>query len=229
MSLWLLGVQPLLAVVTNTTASKVVPPSEVRVEGAVRGDVTNTAELEDIPALRPPHAEIPPSFQERYGLWVILAGIALLALVGAAVWLMLRPRPPEAVPPDVAARRALEPLSQQPEDGLLLSRVSHILRHYVAAAFNLPAGELTTAEFCRAVAGNGQVGPELSAALGEFLRQCDQRKFSPPPAPAAPFDAVLEALKLIDQAQIRRIATARATAPPNPNLAATPSATGAQI
>ncbi len=56
------------------------------------------------------------------------------------------------------------------------------------------------------------IGPELSAALSEFLRQCDQRKFSPP-APAPPFGAVAQALKLIDQAQTRRLALAQPAAP----------------
>ena len=161
-----------------------------------------------IPPLRPPHAEMPPTFWEQHGMWVVIAGILLLALVCAAVWFLTRPRPPVVVPPDVQARLALEPLREQPEDGALLSRVSQILRHYVAAAFDLPSGELTTAEVCRAIDGHASIGPELSAALSEFLRQCDQRKFSPP-APAPPFSAVAQALKLIDQAQARRLALAQ--------------------
>ena len=144
---------------------------------------TNSLDRTHIPPLRPPHAEIPPTFWEQYGLWVILGGLLLLALVCAVVWFLTRPKPPVIVPPEVQARQALEPLRQQPEDGVLLSRVSQILRHYVAAAFDLPPGELTTTEFCRAIAGHAEIGPELSAALSDFLRQCDQRKFSPlPPA-----------------------------------------------
>ena len=50
---------------------------------------------DDIPPLRPPHAELPPTFWEQHGLWVIVAGSrSLLALVGAAVWCLLRPKPP---------------------------------------------------------------------------------------------------------------------------------------
>ena len=183
-ALWLLANQRVLAATTNSSAPDTVPP------------------------LRPPHAEIPPTFWEQHGLWVVIAGILLLALVGAAAWFLTRPKPPAVVPPEVQARQALEPLRQQPEEGVLLSRVSQILRHYVAAAFNLPPGELTTAEFCRAIVGHDQIGLELSAALSEFLRQCDQRKFSPS-APAPPLSAVAQALKLIDQAQIRRLALAQ--------------------
>jgi len=167
----------------------------------------------DIPPLRPPHAEIPPSFWEQYGLWVVIVAVLLLALVCAAAWFLTRPKPPAIVPPEVQARQALEPLRQQPEDGALLSRVSQILRRYVIAAFELPPGELTTTEFCGAIAGHGQIGPELSAALSEFLRLCDQRKFSPP-APVPPFSAVAQALKLIDQAQTRLAALTGPAAPP---------------
>ena len=163
---------------------------------------------DDIPPLRPPHAEIPPTFWDQYSLWVILFGVLLLVLVCAAVWFVTRPRPLAIVPPEVQARQALEPLRRQPEDGALLSRVSQILRHYVAAAFKLPPGELTTAEFCRAVTGHTQIGPDLSAALSEFLRLCDQDKFSPP-ASIPPLSAVDRALKLIDRSQARRLAIAR--------------------
>ena len=177
---------------------------------------TNAPGPEEIPLLRPPHAEMPPAFWEQHGLWVILVGVLLLALVGTAAWFLLRPKPLAVVPPEIQARQALEPLRPQPEDGPLLSRVSQVLRHYVAAAFDLPPEELTTAEFCRAMASHAQVGPELSAALGEFFRQCDQRKFAPP-VPAPPLGAVTQALKLIElgearRAQLRRAAEAQAAA-----------------
>ena len=58
----------------------------------------------------------------------------------------------------VQARAALEPLRGQSENGALLSRVSQILRHYVAAAFDLPPGELTTVEFCGAIASHTRGG-----------------------------------------------------------------------
>jgi hypothetical protein len=177
---------------------------------------TNTPGPDEIPALRPPHAELAPTFWELYGWWVILAGVFVLLLVCAAVWFLTRPKPPVLVPPEVQARQALEALRQQPEDGAVLSQVSQILRHFLTAAFNLPPGEVTTAECCRAIAGHGQVGPELAAALSEFLRQCDQRKFSPPP-PAPPLSAVAQALKLIEQAQARRAALAQSAAQPTQN------------
>jgi hypothetical protein len=175
---------------------------------------TNNPALDEIPPLRPPHAELPPTFWEQHGLSVVLFGALWLVLVCAAVWFLFRRKPPAVMPPEVEAVQALEPLRQQAEDGVVLSRVSQILRRYVAAAFHLPPGELTTTDFSRAIARQGQVGPELSAALTEFLRQCDQRKFSPP-APAPPLSAAAQALKLIEQAQARRAALAQPVNPPD--------------
>ena len=172
------------------------------------GAATNSPAPDEIPPLRPPHGEIPPTFWEQYGSWVILGGVALLALASVGAWFLTRAKPPVVVAPEEQARRALETLRERREDGALLSRVSQILRHYVIAAFNLSPEELTTAEFCRTIAAQGQIGPELCAALGEFLRRCDQRKFSPP-APAPPLGVVAQAFKLIEQAQARRAALAR--------------------
>ena len=167
---------------------------------------TNPATNSEIPALRPPHAELAPTYWEQHGVAVVVCVVLFLALVGVAIWYLTRPKPPVVIPPEVLARKALEPLGQRAEDGALLSQVSHILHQYVTAAFNLPPEELTTAEFCRAIAGHEQVGADLSAALSEFLQKCDQRKFSPP-APAPPLSVVDQALKLIDQAQARRLAS----------------------
>ncbi len=58
-----------------------------------------------------------------------------------------------------------------------------MLRRYVVAAFELPPDELVTSEFCRLLAGHERIGPELAAAVGEFLRRCDEHKFAPPHSP----------------------------------------------
>ena len=158
---------------------------------------------DDIPPLRPPHAEIPATFWEQHATSVGLIGFALLALLGVALWFAARPKPPVVVPPEVQARGDLEALRQLPEDGRVLSRVSQTVRHYFGAAFALPPGELTTAEFCRAMAANDQVGSELSTTTSDFLRRCDQRKFAPD-APPEPTRAADNALKLVERAEIRR-------------------------
>jgi hypothetical protein len=157
----------------------------------------------DIPPLRPPHAEIPPTLWERHTTGVIVVGMAVLAIAGFAVWLALRPRPPVIVPPEVQARGDLESLSKLPEDGAVLSKVSQAVRRYFGTAFALPAGELTTAEFCRAIAANDQIGSDLSASTGDFLRRCDERKFAPDSTPQAT-GAAEYALRLVEQAETRR-------------------------
>ena len=167
------------------------------------GATANLPAPDAIPPLRPPRGEIAPTFWEQNGLWVIILGVLLLGLVCAAVWWLRRPRPAVIVPPEAQARQALEPLRNQPEDGAVLSRISQILRRYVGAAFALPPGEMTTGDFCRAIAGHERIGVELSATLGDFLRRCDERKFGPPATMPA-LGAAAQALKLIELAEVRR-------------------------
>jgi hypothetical protein len=154
-------------------------------------------------SLLPPRGEIPPTFWEQYGAWVILAAVFLVGAVAMVVWLATRPKPIVPVPWSVQAREQLEPLRHQAEDGIVLSRVSQILRQYVASAFGFPSGEATTSEFCRTLSGCEQIGPELSAEIGEFLKDCDQRKFAPGPPPLAPCDGVSRSLSIIEKAEKR--------------------------
>jgi hypothetical protein len=167
-----------------------------------------------IPPLAPPRGAMLPTFWEQYGLWIVLGGVALAALAVGLIWLWRRPRATAPVSPETQARQALEPLRQRIEDGAVLSRVSQILRHYVTAAFGLPDGELTTTELCRALNERPQLGPEFPAAVGDFLRECDRRKFAPAP-PAPPLDAVAQALKLIEMAEALRAPAAQGSGAAN--------------
>ena len=169
---------------------------------------TNLIDPDAIPPLRPAHGEIPASFWEQHGGWVIAGGVVLVLLMAAAVWWLARPKPAVIVPPEQQARQDLEALRQQPETGELLTRVSRSVHRYFAAAFHLAPGEFTTGEFCRELEQSSQVGPELASAVSRFLRQCDQRKFSPP-VPAPPLSAVNDALGLVDRAQTRVAALAK--------------------
>ena len=91
-----------------------------------------------------------------------------------------------------------------------MSEASQILRRYVITAFELPAAELTTTEFCAALAASERIGGELAAAVSSFLRECDERKFSPPPA--ATLNAATRALELISLAEQRLLSVGRASA-----------------
>jgi hypothetical protein len=172
---------------------------------------TNYSRAEEIPKLRPPRGEIPLTFWEKNGRWVVSGGVALMALAGAGIWFLTRPKPAEAVLPEVLARRQLERLRGRAEDGTVLSRVSQALRHYMVAAFEMPSEEMTTSEFCRIVASETRIGPELAKAFGDFLRRCDERKFTPP-APRPDLGAVVEALKLIEATEARRTELRKAAA-----------------
>ena len=137
----------------------------------------------------------------------------MLAFIGIGIWLATRPKPPVIILPEVQARGDLESLRKLPEDGRVLSKVSQAVRRYFGTAFALPPGELTTTEFCRAIAGNDQIGSELSATTGDFLRRCDERKFAPDSLPQETGAAEC-ALKLVEQAeacreQLRRAAQAK--------------------
>ena len=160
------------------------------------GVALNSLAQEELPKLQPPLGEIPPTFWEQHGAMAILLAVVLVVVVAVAVWLWLRPKPEVALPPEVEARNALEGLGQQPENGLVVSRASQILRHYVLAAFEFPVGEPTTTEFCQLIAGEERVGSELAGALATFLRECDDRKFAQSISPAT-LGAPARALELV--------------------------------
>ncbi|MDE3067258.1 MAG: hypothetical protein KGJ60_06865 [Verrucomicrobiota bacterium] len=146
---------------------------------------------------------MPATFWERHGALMAAAGLALAALAGLAVWKVGRPKPQPAAPPDLQARQALLRWLERPEDGECLGDISQTLRRYVVRAFAPPAGELTTAELCQALAGDERIGPVLAGALAELLRECDRRRFAPT-VTAPPFNAASRALKWLDLAQARR-------------------------
>jgi hypothetical protein len=203
---------------------------------------TNSDQLDEILVLSSPHPELPPTFWEQYGAWIVLAAVLVVGLAAVVGWLLLRAKPPVVLPVEVQARQELEALRQRGEDGKTLSQVSRVLRRYVAAAFRLPPEELTTAEFCRALADQERTGADLAAAVGEFLRRCDELKFAPsfapvrsvgvqasacPDLPLFPQDTLkrelqpgaTRALELVElgearRAQLRQMATAPAAGQP---------------
>jgi hypothetical protein len=173
---------------------------------------TNSERPDEILVLSPPHAELAPTFWEQYGGWAFLAAVVLLALASIVAWRWLRPKSPVVLPIELQARQELAALRQRSEDGRMVSQVSRVMRRYVVTAFELPPDELTTSEFCRALGGDQKIGPELAAAVGEFLRRCDEVKFAPSSSPRQ-MGAAIRALELIElgearRAQLREMATA---------------------
>ena len=181
---------------------------------SVLGAVSAMAQsTNDLPELIPPYAALPPTFWEQYGLTLVVGSLVCVVVVGATVWMISRPKPVPVLPPEVQARRALEALRAQPENGDLLSQVSQILRRYISAAFGLPAGELTTQELISAMTSNREFDGKLRQATSQFLEFCDSRKFAPRPATSLQ-SAVSLALALIEQGESVRTAQAHAANTP---------------
>lgn len=166
--------------------------------------MTNSDSAGDKLVLLPPHGEIPPAFWEQHG--ALVSALALLAVMLALVvlWWRLRPRPKKVLPPAELARQELRPLQNLPEDGDCLTKISRVLRNYFVAAFNLPAGEITTTEFCRLISTDEKIGAELSADVAGFLRRCDERKFSPANAAVPASGAANQALDFVVRGERRR-------------------------
>ena len=164
---------------------------------------------EELPPLRPPRGEIPPGFWELYTWHVVAGGLVFLALIALALWWFTRPKPAAVIPPRVQAENALRPLAAEPETGVVLSRVSQALRGYFVHVFALPAGELTTGEFARALETKPLPFPDLADSAVRLLRACDERKFGPLLA-TEPLRAASQALNLIEQTEDRRAQAAAA-------------------
>jgi hypothetical protein len=163
----------------------------------------------DVPPLRPALPEIPPTLWEQHGAWIVVLSILGVGLLGAALWWLFQPKPPVPVPIEIQTRQKLEQLQTQTEDGKTISQISQVLKRYIAVAFELPAGEMTTTEFSRAAAGSEKVGNDLAARVGDFLRQCDERKFSP--TRAVQTSAGARALELFQAGEARRATVAQKT------------------
>jgi hypothetical protein len=158
----------------------------------------------DLPELAPAYGELPPMFWEQHGSDVLIVAAVALVIAALIIVIALHPKPPSVVPPEIEARRMLQELRSRAEDGAVLSRCSQILRRYFIAVFVLPPGEYTTVEFSRAISAHEKIGAELSTAVSNFLRDCDERKFSASPQ-SSPSGLVQSALELIELAEARRI------------------------
>jgi len=165
---------------------------------AARAADTNALSL-----LAPAYGEMPMPFWEHYGLAISVAGLAFLLVAGLLAWLMLLPTPPLVPAPEAVARAALAKLQGRPETGAALSELSQILRRYIGTAFKLSAGEPTTTEFLALISHHEKIGPELAQKLADFMRECDERKFSTAVA-TTPLDGVNRAQQLIALAEQRR-------------------------
>jgi len=166
-----------------------------------------------LPALAPAYPEIPPTFWQKqreiakeHSIATSIIVSFLSAFVTTLLWPILKPKPVPPPPPETVAREALAKLVGREEDGNVLSEVSQILRRYIAATLGLPEGERTTTEFYGVLAQAKDVDLALGKELGQFLRECDARKF----AVAKPTDslhAVARALEFVKRFENLKRAT----------------------
>lgn len=155
------------------------------------------------PALRPPRGEIDPTFLEKHGWLVAIIAFAAIVAIALLVILLCRPKRKRIESPEALARRSLMALQNRSEDGALIMQVSQIFRRYVIFAFELPAGELTTAELNQALEPLPKTDPALVTAIGDFLRRRDEEKFAPHSRPPQ-LHAASRALELLEKIEVHR-------------------------
>lgn len=163
------------------------------------------ASTDEIPPLKPPLPQVPPSYWEQNRVWILICvGVGSILVFLVIRWI-LRPKPVKPIPPGVVARQKLEPFRGRALEPAALTFVSRSLREYLTAAFGLPQEESTTTEFAVVLAANADVGSELASSGSDFLKRCDRAKFAPD-ASGSEWDAAGEALELVQAGEARRAA-----------------------
>jgi len=109
-------------------------------------------------------------------------GGALLVMLCLLGWRVMKPKPPPPPTPEQTALQELDRLeefavSQRSE--WYHTRLSYVLRRYLAERFALKATQQTTAEFLTSVKGLPQLAGGPQELLREFLERCDLAKFAP--------------------------------------------------
>lgn len=129
----------------------------------------------------------PQDIPSNYLPYILLSGLIFAIFVGIA-WLYLRKRrQPEVSPPviEVVARPPHEIALEQLKtlDGVSCdmetyhTRISHVIREYIAARYRIPALELTTTGLLQQMTCE-QVGDLYVERIQQFLANCDRVKFT---------------------------------------------------
>lgn len=130
----------------------------------------------------PPPEKEAPSWLRRWGFELILAATALLVLLA---WLRKRRRvhPSAALPPEQWALKEIDSIERtlMPPQGkaeAYHTRISFVVRRYLAERFGLHALQQTTVEFLDAICQVPQLPAEEQALLTELFERCDLAKFA---------------------------------------------------
>ena len=140
---------------------------------------TNATKLSDIKGV------VNPPLRIGRVVWVMLL-IALLALIGGGVTLLLRRRKSgetmftkPSISPHIIAKNALEALrNKRWISEPFFTELSLILRTYLENRFDLNAAELTTEELTRTMAHDQRLATQEQQTLRNFLTQADLVKFA---------------------------------------------------
>jgi hypothetical protein len=134
--------------------------------------------------LEPESTRVPPP-PERLPWWLYaFPGVSVIVLVPIALVLRrYREAPPSPPTPDLRALTELDRVEQRHRDqatdsGWFHTRVSTVLRRYLAERFDLKAMQQTTVEFVAALESVPQLSGEQQALLREVLERCDQGRFA---------------------------------------------------
>ncbi len=154
----------------------------------------DVAETDDIRGPKP-LIEIPKPEQPDHTIWIVLAAVLLLAVIGFFLWRYFRRKSIAKTPSEMALSSLSELGSSSgnlPAEEFA-ERAALSVRRYIAGAFGIAAPNRTTEEFFRAL-------PESSIRddeghLHSFLKSCDLAKFA-----AADLDRDRRA-KLIESAE----------------------------
>lgn len=121
----------------------------------------------------------------------IIIGLAVLAILALAIWIILRyrknkpifaPRKPQE-PPHITALKALnnlraEKLWQNNQVKLYYTRITDILRTYIFGRFGVNAMEMTSDEILSALEMELNTDMELKTSFSKLLMQADMVKFA---------------------------------------------------
>ncbi len=189
-------------------------------EGSVHVSFSKASGLPDEFDLKVPSLEVEPlkiqpdaklslagKLKAKAPLWIwIVAGVAALAVIGLAAWLLWRrlhkivpPPPPWTVALDALYALRLK-LSGNPASApLCLAELSDIIRRYLEARFQLHARTQTSFEFLSGLdRGGSPLSDAQRAFLKEFLLASDMVKFALASADKRLLDdAILRAEKLV--------------------------------